>query len=154
YGNDWSQRIVSPSFSSSTYPNARLTFDASIKQENGNPIQSTISPSQEFFTVQALTSAGLWTSLFTRFTTATNQFNAKFVTGRGVVHCEVRTGEDGNQLLGLMPNTNKFRIVVQTNASNSNEDGGVSFDEGAAWIDGLSITNVADNAVISPLVDF
>jgi YVTN family beta-propeller protein len=153
FGNEWSQRIVSPSFSTVTYPNAKLTFDAMIEQEANGPITATIVPQTELFAVQGLMSNGKWVALTSRFTTASGLITSKFVTGRGVFHCEVRTGEDNNNLLGLASNT-KLRLVVQSSSFNSNEDGGLPLGQGLAVIDGLQITNVPDDAVIVPLVDF
>ncbi len=149
YGNDWSQRIVSPPFSLPA--NAILTFDASLDLGTAPAIVAAgFGP--EFFVVQGLTIFGAWAFLSSRIHTTTSDFTTVRVTGRGVFQCEVRTGADGNESV-LLANPARLRIVVQTDTGNSNEDGGVPTGRGAAVLDNLRIRDAADDSDIVPTVD-
>ena len=152
YGNGWSQRVMSPQFSRLTYPNTVLTFDASIDLRDTSAVISGAA-GNDFVAVQGLKSDGTWVFLIGRFTpdTTSAPLNATVLTGRGAFKYEVRLAQDGNETLGLADDL-RLRIVVQTDASRSNEDGLVPLGTGAAVIDNLMLRDGVTE--ITPGLDF
>src|SRR5439155_7769192 len=59
FGNNWSQRLVSPAFSIASHPNAVLALDATVTFTNTAGITHT-DKGQEFLGVQGLNAAGAW----------------------------------------------------------------------------------------------
>lgn len=149
FGNNWSQRIVSPEFPFDT--SAVLRFDATLDlADSGGLVSGDFG--NEFLGVQALHPDSHWVFLATHFTpNGGATFTGTRVAGRGVFSAQTFLGADGNDGLGL-GSTTRLRVVVQTDSAGSSEDGGVGPGRGAALIDNLLLT--ANGGEIVPMVDF
>ncbi|HYT25804.1 MAG TPA: hypothetical protein VEP73_04895, partial [Actinomycetota bacterium] len=137
YGNNWSQRVLSPPISLAAHPHARLSFDAALDLGEGAAVQPVSGG--EFVLVQALKTDGGWTSLAVRLLGGgAPSFPIRSFAGRGLVHVTADLDTDGNDLLGLAAPT-RLRLVVQTSERGSNEDGRTANTRGAAVVDNLHV---------------
>ncbi|HXS81785.1 MAG TPA: Ig-like domain-containing protein [Methylomirabilota bacterium] len=151
FGNNWSQRLTSPSFSLVAHPNATLSFVGTIAFQDASVITS-VTGGNEFLAVQGLRPDGSWVFLKARWTRVGGATDTSFaIRGRGPYTAQVLLGADGNNTLGLA-SAQQLRIVVQTDSSGSSEDGLVSPGPGAAQVDNLTLLDGATPVIAG--VDF
>src|SRR5207244_2514807 len=131
--------LTSPLVDQAAHPaGVALAFDASVDFKAAGGLTDG-DRGNEFLGVQGLKGDGTWTFLTVRYTpVGSGTSNDTTIAGKGAFHAEVRLNADGNQLAGLATNT-RLRIVVQTDASGSQEDGGVPPTPGAAVVDNLTV---------------
>ncbi|HVP15116.1 MAG TPA: Ig-like domain-containing protein, partial [Terriglobales bacterium] len=140
YGNGWSQRLTSPEFSVAGHPGAVLSFDGSIDLQTADTLQS--ASRNAWVQVQAVNDSGVWSTLTTRLTRIAGSWpgdlHVAFV-GRGRFKAEVHLNADNNQSFPW-GTTTRLRLVVQTEASGSGEDGlAPDATDGALVVDNLTL---------------
>src|SRR5262249_18427068 len=129
FGNGWSQRLTSPTFTNGNY---RLTFDCRL----GNSIGGLASSqTNRFIAVQALRDNGTWAFLSARAklssgstltsvqgnNTGPGMFTGAIgFRGQASIKISVATSPD-SQLAFPFATPTQLRIVVQTTALNSDE---------------------------------
>src|SRR5262249_56393262 len=80
YGNGWSQRLISPSFSYASHPGAVFQFDAWMDLDDDagpqtHDVLDSTGASNEFISIQGLRADGTWATLaFRRSSHLSNVF--------------------------------------------------------------------------------
>jgi len=134
FGDGWSQRFTSPSFSLLDHPAAVLKLDGTITLFDFDSNASLM--------VRAQKPDGSWVIVNHRIIDREGA-NTPFSDGRrlqlrGWFKMEVHFGTDGNELLGLGSST-RVQVVVQTRNQASMEDGFIPAQPGAAIIDNVAL---------------
>lgn len=138
YGNGWSQRLTSPPFARAGLGDVVLRFDAAVEL-TATPGLTAGEGGNDFVAVQGLRSDGLWELLRgRRLEQGAGPVTARAVGGSGSFRYEVRLSADGNAALPLADPL-RLRIVVQSDAIGSSEDGRVPPGAGAALIDNVTL---------------
>jgi len=146
YGNNWSQRLVSPTFQGSSVRPV-LSFDATIDFTASGGLVSGAA-GNEFLAAQVLDNAGKWRFLNMHF----GALMATAVTGQGALTgITASLAADGNESIAL-DNNAQVRIVVQTDSLGSSEDGGAASGRGAVVIDNVQLKN--GTSPVAPALDF
>jgi YVTN family beta-propeller protein len=153
YGNGWSQRLISPTYNYAAHNNAVLDFD--IKPGFLSSTFGAVPNDNSFFVVQGLGTGGQWLDLSSS-TTGSDVPGAPLVyggklTGPGVYHVTIDfAGANHNAPLAA---TTQLRIIFQTNAAGSNEDGIEHAGVGGAILDNLTFRDPG-NVDVFPPADF
>ncbi|MEO5989851.1 MAG: Ig-like domain-containing protein, partial [Candidatus Eisenbacteria bacterium] len=121
FGNDWSQRVVSPVVDLSGRPNARITLDAALMLQ-GEVSAILRGPSDgNLLAIQALDQTGQWITLFTRVTAASTFSDSIDLSaawdGTGMYRFEATL--PASSTFGA---SSRVRLVVQTDGTGSPED--------------------------------
>lgn len=157
YGNGWSQRVTSPPVDITLHPNAVLSFDLASEMAVTSTLETIESVGfgfdTDFFAVQALRADGSWATLMPSIVmpmvAATS--NLELPSPVGTFPVEVRLAD---QSLAGIASPTRFRIVVQTSMSSSNEDSPLASGGGggAAIVDNLALRDGAADLI--PFEDF
>ncbi len=151
YGNFWSQRLTSPSFSAVLHPDAELTFDAVVELEDTTGLGSPFLDN-EFVIVQGLSATGTWERLGIRVTSIDGCTSCVYqiLKGYRMLKAEVPLGLGGGASLA---EPMQFRIVFQTNTARSPEDG-LNTDGASSGLILDNLRIVEGGADLVPAVDF
>jgi YVTN family beta-propeller protein len=150
YGNGWSQRLISPTFSFAAHNNAVLDFD--VKPGFISSTFGAVPNDNKYIVVQGLANGGQWFDM-TSTTTGSDVAGESYVygggiTGPGVYHVSIDfAGANHNQPLAA---TTQLRILYQTDAAGSNEDGTDPAGVGGAIIDNITFRDPGNVDVFAP----
>jgi DNA-binding beta-propeller fold protein YncE len=149
YGNNWSQRLTSPEFDLTATQDPRIEFDALLGFTTSAGARG--ARGAEFLAVQVLDASSAWRFLNIRCqSTSGASLLDSTVTGHDTLRVECRLRGDGNESIPLGP-TSRLRVVVQTDARESHEDGRIPAGPGAVVIDNVIVRGSDGADIIEPM---
>lgn len=123
FGNNWSQRLVSPPIDVAAHPDLAIEFDVTLDM-GGLTDSPTFAFDNQFFQLQVEGAFG-WTPLILTIFDSRDGVTVaqEGLDARGTFKVRAALAENGNSgIVGGLATT-RFRVIFQTNPSSSPEDG-------------------------------